>query len=299
MTGPAPRSALAATQQFLDTFTTPSTREQRRTYLEEYLTHLATAQQRPASELTTPDLLDPDHITAWLTDAHHGLTRRRTGTHGPHTKPSVNSMAARTTTINTFTRHYGTPLGLPLPKPHFAPRLTPTQAHRTLRLLAAHQPDGILTPTWQRTVALIALAVCTHHGLPHLQPMRLHDLELHHQIPRARVNTHWYPLDTTSRDALQRWLTTHHALTAGHLKVLQGGDVAHLWVTTTPGRPRTGTTTPPAGLPAARRTLEAAHRTLTTKALGTPLLLEQFCGTEPDETPPTHKKTDHQPPSPP
>ncbi|MFF4364601.1 hypothetical protein [Streptomyces sp. NPDC001594] len=55
-----------------------------------------------------------------------------------------------------------------------------------------------------------------------------------------------------------------------------------------PRPPRTGRPARPAGrpalaagLPAARRTLEATHRRLVTLALGTPLLLEQFCLTDP------------------
>ncbi|NEB06533.1 hypothetical protein G3I78_47070, partial [Streptomyces sp. SID13726] len=87
----------------------------------------------------------------------------------------------------------------------------------------------------------------------------------------------WYPVDAVSRAALTRWVATQRALTAGHLKVLNGGDVEELWVTTSPGRPRAGRPAPPAGLPAVVRTLEAAHRKLTSLALGSPLLLEQFC----------------------
>ncbi|WP_438493963.1 hypothetical protein [Streptomyces asiaticus] len=74
-------------------------------------------------------------------------------------------------------------------------------------------------------------------------------------------------------------MSTHAAITAQ----LQGGQAQELWVTTAPGRPRIGHPAPRPGMPAARRTLEAAHRTLMMEALGSPLLLEQFCSVDPDE----------------
>ncbi|MFJ4781259.1 hypothetical protein [Streptomyces sp. NPDC088762] len=282
---PAPRSsghsARAAVAAFLATVPGEATRALRRTYLQEYLAHLATARRCPEADLTRADLLDPARAEAWLTDAARGLTRRRNSLRGPSAPASANSMAARTSTLNTFSAHVGHPLALTVPKPEFAPRLSPTEAHRTLKLLTAHQPDGILASTWERTTALIALAVTTGHGLGHLHPMTLDDLQLDRPLPRVRAAGAWYPLDTVSRHALTRWHTTHHSLTAGHRKTLQGGDVHQLWVTTTPGRPRGSRPAPPAGLPAARRTLEAAHRRLVTLALGTPLLLEQFCPADP------------------
>lgn len=279
---PAPRhrtnsSGHASITAFLSSLPGESTRSLRRTYLQEYTAHLATTRGRREADLTLADLLDPAHATAWLDAAARGETRRRNSLRGPAAPASANAMAARTSTLNTFSAHAGHPLALTVPKPEFAPRLTPTEAHRTLRLLTAHQPEGILTSTWERTVALIALAVTTGHGLARLKPMTLDDLQLDRPLPRARTADAWYPLDTVSRHALARWHDTHHALTAGHRKTLHGGDVHQLWVTTAPGRPRNGRTAPPAGLPAARRTLEAAHRRLVTLALGTPLLLEQFC----------------------
>lgn len=119
--------------------------------------------------------------------------------------------------------------------------------------------------------------------------MRLTDIELEHRpLPRVRVSGHWYPIvDAAARRALERWSKTHQALTAGHLKTLQGGDVQQLWVTTTPGRPRGGATAPPAGLPAAVRTLESAHRKLTATALGSPLLLDSFAAPRTHQSPQT------------
>ncbi|MFE7815687.1 hypothetical protein ACFU5P_27870 [Streptomyces sp. NPDC057433] len=275
-----PAHGTAAVNRFLDTLRAEATRRQRRAYLEEYVSWLAAHRQCDIGRVATEDLLDEENALAWLAAARRGTTRRRPGLQGPTAPAAVNSMAARTSSVNTFSRYCGHPLELRPPGPQFAERLTPTEAHRTLRLLAGHHPAGTLEATWERSVALIALAVCTGQGISTLHPMRLADLELERALPRARVADAWYPLDTVSRGAVARWKSTHQALTAGHLKALRGGRVEELWVTTAPGRPRGGRPALPAGLPAAVRTLEAAHRKLTATALGTPLLLEQFCGVE-------------------
>ncbi|QKV98230.1 hypothetical protein HUT19_41660 (plasmid) [Streptomyces sp. NA02950] len=275
-----PRRATAAVAAFVDTLRAEATRRQRRAFLDEYVAWVADQGDGAVSTVATEDLLDEENALAWLTDAQRGLTRRRPGLEGPTARASVNSMAARTSSVNTFSRYCGQPLELQPPAPEFADRLTPTEAHRTLRLLSGHHPAGMLESTWERSVALIALAVCTGQGISALHPMRLTDLELERSLPRARVGEDWYPIDAVSRGALARWKATHQALTAGHLKVLKGGNVEELWVTTAPGRPRGGKPAPPAGLPAAVRTLEAAHRKLTATALGSPLLFEQFCGVE-------------------
>ncbi|MFG3157214.1 hypothetical protein ACGF7W_34850 [Streptomyces sp. NPDC048219] len=279
----APARGTAAVKRFVATLRAEATQRLRRTYLDEYIAWLAEQQQCGTSRVTTEDLLDEENALAWLAAAQRGLTRRRPGLHGPTAPAATNSMAARTSSVNTFSRYCGHPLELQPPAAEFADRLTPTEAHRTLRLLTGHHPAGMLEATWERSVALIALAVCTGHGIGVLHPMRLADLELERSLPRARVAGAWYPLDAVSRGALARWKATHKALTAGHLKVLKGGRVEEVWVTTAPGRPRGGQPAPPAGLPAAVRTLEAAHRKLTATALGTPLLFEQFCTVEADE----------------
>jgi hypothetical protein len=273
-----PARGTAAVERFVASLRAASTRRLRRTYLDEYVAWLAEQQQCGTGQVTTGDLLDEENALAWLAAAQRGLTRRRPGLHGPTAPAATNSMAARTSSVNTFSRYCGRPLALRPPAAEFADRLTPTEAHRTLRLLAGHHPAGMLEATWERSVALIALAVCTGHGTTALHPMRLSDLELERPLPRARVAGGWYPLDAVSRDALARWKATHQALTAGHLKALKGGRVEEVWITTAPGRPRDGRPAPPAGLPAAVRTLESAHRKLTATALGAPLLLEQFCG---------------------
>ncbi|MFD5878477.1 hypothetical protein [Streptomyces yangpuensis] len=276
MTAIPPR-ATAAVRAFLSTLTAESTQRQRRAFLDEYAAWVADYRQCSTSKVSTRDLLDEENALAWLAAAQRGATRRRPGLAGPTAPASTNSMAARTSSVNAFSRYCGHPLQLTPPAAEFAARLTPTEAHRTLRLLSGHHPAGMTEAAWERSVALVALAVCSRQGIAALHPMRLDDLDLQHVLPRARVADEWFPLDAVSQAALARWRATHQALTAGHLKVLQGGDVDELWVTTAPGRPRGGRAAPPAGLPAAVRTLEAAHRKLTSLALGTPLLLEQFC----------------------
>ncbi|MFD6534927.1 hypothetical protein [Streptomyces goshikiensis] len=272
-----PSRATTAVLTFIATLNAESTRRQRTAFLDEYVAWVASNRQCATSKVTTKNLLEEENALAWLAAAQRGATRRRPGLAGPSASASVNSMAARTSSVNVFSRWCGHPLDLVPPAPEFAARLTPTEAHRTLRLLSGHHPAGMTEAAWERSVALVALAVCSGHGIAALHPLRLGDLDLERTLPRARVSGEWYPVDAVSRGVLTRWRTTQQALTAGHLKVLQGGDVEELWVTTAPGRPRGGRAAPPAGLPAAVRTLEAAHRKLTSLALGAPLLVEQFC----------------------
>ncbi|MFB7649444.1 hypothetical protein ACFC0S_15695 [Streptomyces sp. NPDC056084] len=288
-----PTRARAAVGQFTATLKAASTRRQRSALLDEYLAWTAATRQYGTHQVATEDLLDQANAIAWLTAARRGDTRRRPGLEGPTARASANSMAARTSSVNTFSRWCGHPLELTPPPPEFADRLTPREAHRTLRILSGDPPAGMLQATWERTVAVIALAIATGHGMSALHPLRLADLDLERRpLPHVRVGSQWYPIiDAVSRDALTRWTATHQALTAGHLKVLRGGDVEELWVTTAPGRPRGGQVAPPAGLPAAIRTLEASHRKLTALALGSPLLLEQFCAVEDDEAQPRSTRT--------
>ncbi|MFZ3475384.1 hypothetical protein ACODT3_42235 [Streptomyces sp. 4.24] len=272
-----PARATTAVLAFVDTLKAESTRRQRTAFLDEYVAWVAGYRQCGTSKVTTKDLLQEENALAWLSAAQRGATRRRPGLAGPTASAATNSMAARTSSVNVFSRWCGHPLDLVPPSPEFAARLTPTEAHRTLRLLSGHHPAGMTEAAWERSVALVALAVCSGHGIAALHPVRLADLDLERALPRARVSGEWYPVDAVSRGLLTRWRSTQQALTAGHLKVLQGGAVEELWVTTAPGRPRGGRAAPPAGLPAAVRTLEASHRKLTSLALGTPLLVEQFC----------------------
>jgi hypothetical protein len=67
---------------------------------------------------------------------------------------------------------------------------------------------------------------------------------------------------------LSRWLVARAAI----IGELQGSDPGHLWIPLKPGRPRGDDPPVKPGLtPAAVRTLHAAHRTLVSRLLGTPL----------------------------
>jgi hypothetical protein len=67
---------------------------------------------------------------------------------------------------------------------------------------------------------------------------------------------------------LTRWLVARAAIIAE----LEGSDPGHLWIPTKPGRPRGGRPPVKPGLTrAAVRTLHAAHRTLVSQMIGTPL----------------------------
>ncbi|WP_139131411.1 hypothetical protein [Streptomyces griseus] len=266
--------ARTVVDNFLGTLTGGSTQAQRRTYLYEYLDFLESAMPR---ENGTPvdALLDQGNIRAWLAAAYRGDTRRRgSSSNAPHAMAAANSMAARVSTINTFSAFCGMPLQLPRPKSEPADRLSPVEAHRVVRLLAAHPPPRMAAATWERSVAVVALAVCTHHGLADLHAMRLGDVELAYPLSRACVSGEWYPLDAFSSNVITRWLVTRRRLTSdGH------GDspVNSLWVTISVGLRRGHRQVTESGLPATLRTLAAAHRNLTQNVLGHPVRLEQFC----------------------
>lgn len=266
-----------------------STSAQRRTYLYEYLTYLGSAMSNKKGEITMNDVLDQKNIESWLAAARAGETRRRAGGIGTQAVAAPNSMAARITTINTFSRFCGKPLGLPRPKPETADRLTSAEARRTVRLLAGHHPPRMSTATWERSVAVAALAVCTGQGMSGLQVMRLRDVELGYKLPRVRVAGEWYPLDAFTGDVLSRWLKTRRAMMSAKRN---GPPVDDLWVTVKCDRRRGNrVTTPASGWPATLRTLVAAHRNLTTQVLGVPLRLDQFCAAREDSSRHRHPTT--------
>ncbi len=272
------REAPAAIEQFLATFAKGGTRGQRRTYMREYVAYLSAALGRAETRLTVGDLLDRRNVDDWLAAASRGATRRRRGAEGHDARAAPNSMAARVTTLNTFSRFCGSPLRVPRPRAEPPPpHLTSVEAHRALRLLAAHRPNGMTAGVWERTVALVSLAVCSRRGLRDLHAMRRSDVELDRPLPRVRVAGEWYPLDVLSAGLLKQWLVRRESLTAAHGLHHGGGS---LWVATrrSSAGPRKSTVAP---WPSARiRTLEAAHRNLTTRVLGCALRMEQFCGAD-------------------
>lgn len=272
------RQALAAIEQFLTTFAKDGTRSQRRTYMGEYVAYLAASLKCAETRLTVGDLLDRRNIDDWMAAASRGATRRRKGAQGPNARAAPNSMAARATTLNTFSRFCGSSLRAPRPRAEPPPeRLTSVEAHRVLRLLAAHRPTGMTAGVWERSVALVALAVCSRRGLKDLHAMRLADVELDRPLPRARVAGEWYPLDVLSAGLLAQWLARHARLTGVH-GVRRRGD--GLWVTTRPSRRRPGRAAVLPWPSARVRTLEEAHRKLTVRVLGSALRMERFCAAD-------------------
>ena len=80
---------------------------------------------------------------------------------------------------------------------------------------------------------------------------------------------------------LTRWLSAR----AGIIAELEGSDPGYLWIPTKPGRPRGGRKPVKPGLSrAAVRTLHAAHRTLVSQVLGTPLRPGAFRAAAPSGT---------------
>ena len=78
----------------------------------------------------------------------------------------------------------------------------------------------------------------------------------------------YLPLGGATVQILNRWLAARAEIIAE----LEGTDPGHLWIPTKPGRPRGGRPPVKPGLNrAAVRTLHAAHRTLVSQVLGTPL----------------------------
>ena len=77
-----------------------------------------------------------------------------------------------------------------------------------------------------------------------------------------------FPITDATVQILTRWLAARKAIIAE----LEGSDPGHLWIPTKPGRPRGGDPAIKPGINrAAVRTLHAAHRTLVSQLLGTPL----------------------------
>jgi hypothetical protein len=77
-----------------------------------------------------------------------------------------------------------------------------------------------------------------------------------------------FPLTDATVQILTRWLAARAAIIAE----LEGSDPGHLWIPTKPGRPRGGDPAVKPGInQAAVRTLHAAHRSLVSQLLGTPL----------------------------
>jgi hypothetical protein len=107
----------------------------------------------------------------------------------------------------------------------------------------------------------------TGRGVPELAGLKVSALHLDGDA-HVELGDDPCPLSDATVQVLTRWLNVRAEIVAE----LEGSDPGHLWVPTKPGRPRGGQPPVKPGLtPAAVRTLHAAHRTLVSQLLGTPL----------------------------
>ena len=237
----------------------------RRHFIEEFLEHaqLATGTAR----ITVGELLDPVRVDAWLADAAAGKTRTRNTMHGPEAAAGINSMRVRIDSYNAFAEFAGLPDRRDSQPPADGDRLTPAQADRLLRDLAARRPAYANAATALRTAAVGALVADTGRSVPDLAGLKVTALHLDDSA-RIELAGSSYPLRATTVLILTRWLAARAEIIAE----LEGSDPGHLWIPVKPGRPRGGRPPVKPGLtPAAVRTLHAAHRRLVSHVLGTPL----------------------------
>jgi hypothetical protein len=269
MSATGDRSAFQAINDFIhhlsDRQFAATTRRIRRHYLEEYLQHAREATGTVG--MTVGELMDPARVEAWLRDASAGKTRTRNTLRGPEAAAYSNSMRVRIDSYNAFAeflcladRHESQP-------PTWGYYLSPADTKRLLHDLAVRRPFHANAATSLRTAAVAALVADTSRTVPELARLKISAL---HLAGEAHVDLAdgAYPIGSSTVQILMRWLDARAAIIAE----LQGSDPGHLWIPTKPGRPRGGQDPVKPGLtPAAVRTLHAAHRSLVSQVLGTPL----------------------------
>ncbi len=242
-----------------------TTRRIRRHFLDEYLQH---AQQATGTmEITAGELMDPVHAAAWLSDAAAGKTRTRNTLRGPDAAAYPNSMRVRIDSYNALAEFLGLPHRLDSQPPTRGFALTPADTERLLHDLTVRRPVHANAATSLRTAALAALVADTGRGVPGLALLNVSALHLEAE-PRIELADGSCVLSGPTVQILTRWLGARAAIIAE----LEGSDPGYLWIPTKPGRPRRGRPPVKPGLTrAAVRTLHAAHRTLVSQLLGTPL----------------------------
>lgn len=262
---PAPEAIAAFIRHLAGRGYSASTTRIRRHFLGEYLRHA----ERAAGiiEMTAEELMAPARASAWLSDAAAGQTRTRNTLHGPWAAAHPNSMRVRIDSYNAFAEFLGLAERLGSQQPAGGYRLTPADTRRLLHNLATRRPIYSNAVTSLRTAALAALVADTGRGVPELARLKVSALRLD-GVARAELADGTYPLSAAAVQILTRWLNARALIIAD----LEGSDPGHLWIPTKPGRPRGGRPPVKPGLtPAAVRTLHAAHRTLVSQVLGTPL----------------------------
>jgi len=249
-----------ASRQFSST-----TRRIRRHFLSEYLQH---AQEAAGTvPLRAGELMDPGRADAWLTDAAAGKLRTRNTFYGPGAAAYRNSMRVRADSYNAFAEYLGLPGRRDSPPPARGFSLAPADTERVLHDLTVRRPIHANAATSLRTAALAALVADTGRGVPELARLDVSALRLD-GAGTADLTGASCPLSAATVQILTRWLSARAAIIAE----LDGSDPGYLWIPTKPGRPRGGRPPVKPGLSrAAVRTLHAAHRTLVSQLLGTPL----------------------------
>ena len=266
----AQTSARDAIDQFIrylaDREFAASTRRIRRHFLNEYLRHAA--QAAGSGDITVEDLMDPARTDAWLADAAEGKTRTRTALPGRDTAAHPNSMRVRIDSYNAFAEYLGRPDRLDSQPPAPGYRLTPADTERLLHDLTVRRPVDANAATALRTAAVAALVADTERTVPELARLKVNALHLDGDAPKVELPDGSCPLSDATVQILNRWLVVRAAIIAE----LEGSDPGHLWIPLKPGRPRGGLDPVKPGLtPAAVRTLHAAHRSIVSRVLGTPL----------------------------
>ena len=242
-----------------------TTQRIRRHFLNEYLQN---AQQAVgAIDIAVGELMDAARAEAWLADAAAGNTRSRNTLGGPDAAAYPNSMRVRIDSYNAFAEF----LGLPDRHDNQAPArgyyLTPADTERLLHDLAVRRPVHANAATSLRTAAVAALVADTSRTVPELAQLNVSALHLEDEA-RVELADGSCPLGDPTVQILTRWLSARAEIIAE----LEGSDPGFLWIPTKPGRPRGGREPVKPGLTrAAVRTLHAAHRTLVSQVLGTPL----------------------------
>jgi hypothetical protein len=249
-----------ADRQFAST-----TRRIRRHFLDEYLHHAR--QVTGILQVTVGELMDPARTDAWLSDAAAGKLRTRNTLRGPDAAAYPNSMRVRIDSYNALAGFLGLPDRRDSQPPARGFYLTPADTQRLLYDLTVRRVPHANVAIALRTAAVAAMVADTGRGVPELAGLTVSALHLDGE---ARVDLADGPsrLGGPTVQILARWLEARAEIIAE----LEGSDPGYLWIPTKPGRPRGGSPAVKPGLaPAAVRTLHAAHRTLLSRMLGTPL----------------------------
>jgi hypothetical protein len=255
-----------------------TTRRIRRHYLDEYLLHARQAAGR--AEITAAELMIPARTAAWLRDAANGKNRTRNTLSGPDAVAYSNSMRVRIDSYNAFAEFLGLPDRHDGEPPARGYYLTPADTERLLHDLAVRRPIHANAATSIRTAAVAALVADTGRTVPELARLNVSALHLE-GAAHVELADGSCLLGAATVQILTRWLGAR----AGIVAELEGSDPGYLWIPTKPGRPRGGRKPVKPGLSrAAVRTLHAAHRTLVSQVLGTPLRPGAFRAVAPSGT---------------